>query len=142
MSNLDLDHSEESSTGHVASDPNETREEFIMRMAEEGYIPRYPSPNELLIDIDNDTHWEAFVRSFDIFKREYPLEQSCKIYPSRSGLPCRHVIVQLPFKIDDWQRIALQAALGSDPVRELLSILRLQRGDAHPTMFIEKEENV
>lgn len=87
------------------SDPNESREEFILRMQQEGFVPSYPGPNELQLDI-----------------------------------PARHIRIQLPWELTDWERIAWQAALGSDPVRELLSCLRLRKGDAHPTMLIEPKD--
>ncbi len=118
-----------------ASDPNETREEFIAKMALEGYVPTYPADNELQIDLDNETHKAAFERSFCILQRELP-ELIAHRSVSRSGVG-QHVRIKLPFVVTPMERIAWQAALGSDPVRELLSCLRCMRGDAEPTMLIE-----
>jgi hypothetical protein len=125
----------------VGSDPNETREAFVLRMDAEGYEPSYPGPYELQIDIDNDVHYETFLRSSEILHREMQEFGGIQIVetPSKSGMPCRHIRIGVPFPLDDFQRIAWQAALGSDPVRELLSCLRALRGDAHPTLLIEKK---
>jgi hypothetical protein len=30
--------------------------------------------------------------------------------------------------------------LGSDPIREILSAIRIVKGDEHPTLFVEKGE--
>jgi anaerobic glycerol-3-phosphate dehydrogenase len=52
-----------------------------------------------------------------------------------------HVRVQLAEPVNDIERILLQACLGSDPKRELLSFLRLKfRLDRPPTVFFEKPE--
>jgi hypothetical protein len=122
-------------------DPNETRQGYIARMEAEGYRVVFPADNELQVDIDSDEQYAAFNKSWPIFCRDtqhYALEFPGKREtPSRSGLPRRHITVTLPFEVTPEQRIAWQAALGSDPVRELLSMLRLQRGDEHPTLFVE-----
>lgn len=122
----------------VASDPNETREQYVARVEAEGFVIVYPKDNELQIDIDNDVHYEAFLRSWAIFGRDIP-EAWLEEHPSKSGLPRRHITVSLPFNIDAWQRIAFQGALGSDPVRELLSAMRLHRGSVPATLFCERK---
>lgn len=126
-------------------DINEAREDYIRRMEAEGNTIVYPKENELLIDIDSETHYEQFVESFEIFKREIDAEYCMSVgyteTESRSGFPRRHIRIELPFPLDTWQRIAWQGALGSDPVRELLSALRAHRGDVHPTLLVEKPKN-
>lgn len=124
-------------------DPNETREDYIARMEAEGFVVRYPDTDELYIDIDDEQQYAAFLKSWAIFERDMAGVQmlgkpTYTETPSRSGLPSRHIIVALPFEVTDEERIMWQAALGSDPVRELLSALRHQRGDVHPTLFVER----
>lgn len=122
---------------------NEAREDYIARMRAEGFEPSLPGPGELQIDIDSEDQHEVFARSFDILRRECCIHHRVTLHavetPSRSGLPSRHIRIQLPFEVDTWQRIAWQAALGSDPVRELLSCWRAKRGDEHPTLLIERQ---
>lgn len=121
-------------------DFNEVREIYIARMESEGFRIALPEDNELQIDIDNGLHFAAFLRGLDSVCRNVPRVDlwTIEMHPSKSGQPQRkHVTIKLPVAVSPWQRIALQAALGSDPMRELLSALRLMRGDSYPTLFVE-----
>lgn len=120
----------------------ENSEEFIERMEDQGYEIIYPAPNELLIDLDTEEDWKNFKSHFYRLRNEFP-EMKFKDYPSKSGLPRRHVRVTMPFQMDNLERIAWQAVLCSDPVRELLSMIRWKAGYNHPTLFCEpkKEDN-
>lgn len=127
-------------TEKVASDPSESRAAYIERSKSEGLLVTFPSDCELQIDIDNAAHRAVFDRSYEIFKREmvdhvgsYRVQETV----SKSGTGA-HIRITLPFKVDVWQRIAWQAALGSDPVREVLSCFRARRGDTEPTLLAEK----
>lgn len=131
---------DEIATIKVASDPNETREQYIARVESEGFMIVYPAANELQIDIDNDAHYDAFQRSWAIFGRDIP-EAAISEHASKSGYPRRHITVSLPYEVTAWQRIALQGALGSDPVRELLSAMRLQNGVEPATLFCERKSD-
>jgi hypothetical protein len=95
-----------------------------------------PEPYDLLIDIDNEADMARFDRGMDFIIKHFN-GQVIKSTPSRSGLPKRHIIVRLDRPVTDAERIALQAALGSDPVREILGIVRVQHKDPHPTLFLE-----
>lgn len=99
-----------------------------------------PEPHELQIDIDSSEQLEEFKKRLKIFDREFQLSREpYKITPSKSGRTGKwHITIELCENIDHWQRIALQACLGSDPIRELLSACRLSKNDPHPTLFIEK----
>lgn len=121
-------------------DANETREAYIARVTAEGLRVVTPEANQLQIDIDSDDHYGVFLRSAEVVVRNVPGAYGWGVedHPSRSGAPCRHITLTLPFPVEPWQRIALQAALGSDPVRELLSSIRMMRGDAYPTLFVER----
>ena len=126
------------------TDPyREEREEYVKRMKADGFDIRYPESNELLIDLDSDKAFEEF--KVRISRVSYELEVngegaklSYKVYPSKTE--CHyHVIVTMPFDLDEpFERIALQAVLGSDPVREMLSIFRIWLGDKHPTLLAMK----
>ena len=127
-------------------DPNEARKEFVRRMEKEGYEVLLPAEDELFIDIDSAEQREIFERNFGILKNNWrkefngpiPTMESSK--PSKSGWPCCHVVVKVPFPlVSDFHRIAWQGALGSDPIRELLSLIRCLNGDEHPTLFVEKK---
>ena len=130
---------EDRSSSDVGYDLNEAREAYIARVREEGFEIALPSEFELQIDIDSEQHFQAFRDSIGVILRNWETPGiDIEIHPSKSGLPRRHITVTLPFSVTPWQRIALQAALGSDPIRELLSATRLMRGEPHPTLFSER----
>lgn len=121
-------------------DVNERREDFMARMISQGFKIVLPADNELQIDIDDDEQFEIFSRTSESFAKNWWLDADMpvvEVHPSKSGLPSRHVTITLPFDVTPWQRIALQASLGSDPMRELLSAMRLMKGDIAPTLFVE-----
>lgn len=119
---------------------DETREEFIERMKKAGFIVVEPKSNELFIDIDSDEQYQSFEKNFQVLQREYKSVHVSYDKPSKSGLPRRHIIVQMPWRLRDIERIAWQGALGSDPMRELISCIRLKRDCPKPIIFIEKPE--
>jgi hypothetical protein len=60
-----------------------------------------------------------------ILNRFVPI-RDIRIEPSRSGLPKRHITVTLVDPVSQIERLALQAMLGSDRVRELLGYVQHQ----------------
>jgi hypothetical protein len=116
------------------------REEYIKDMEDLGYKIIYPKINELQVDLDSEKDYQKFDRQLKSILKEYP-DVEYTVKPSRNGLPGRHATVTMPFEMNDAERIAWQAALGSDPFRELMSLFRLRRGDSFPTLFVEKNES-
>lgn len=122
-------------------DVNEARLEYIKRMEAQGFKAIFPKPNELFIDIDEKVQYDTFNIQIKRLQRNLQDPVPFSMHISRNGLPGRHIIVRLPFEINNHaERIAYQASLGSDPIRELLSLLRIQRGDQIPIMFIEDKD--
>lgn len=105
-------------------------------MQTQGYKIVLPAADELQIDIDTTEMQERFNESAEILFR-YVEPKEIKEAPSESGLPRKHITVKLPFELTVWQRLALQAALGSDNTREILSCIQYLNGDPTPTCFKE-----
>lgn len=99
----------------------------------------FPKDNELQIDIDNEHAFVIFEKMVEILDRHYGVYR-IQTKPSRSGLPKRHVTVTLRDKISNMERIALQACVGSDRVREILSVVQEKNGDPHATLFLEAKQ--
>ena len=94
----------------------------------------------LQLDLDSLSTFEVFVYrrlpsliSFIAIKRVYWTE-------SKSGN--RHVYIELPTAMPVEERIALQASLGSDPVREFLNLMRVKAGTEHPILLFEKPDTI
>lgn len=101
--------------------------------------------NQLQIDIDSNTALAFFRKQWVIFNSRMSaygkLQTSMlAIEPSPSGKPGRwHITITFPFaRLTDTDRIALQACLGSDRTRELLSMCRCLNGSPIPTLFFER----
>ena len=98
-----------------------------------------PGEDEIQLDIDDDeslAHYAAMVKVLES-SGVYVYEKSRTV--SRGGN--WHIVVTLSTGgvLSDYARIALQAALGSDRKRELLSAMRLLLHlDRPPTVFFEE----
>ena len=106
-----------------------------------GELVSNPLLNELQIDIDEPSQYAVFEDCMAILKRETP-GQLIRVLetPSKSGKYGHvHIRVLLPWTVTPWERIAWQAALGSDSRRELLSCLRARAGNVQPTRLVESD---
>jgi hypothetical protein len=108
---------------------------------EAGFEVIFGDPKHLLLDLDTDRDLNSYDnRSDDLLRMfgHFEIER----YTSKSGRGW-HVIVRLDEPIPNvLERIALQAALGSDPKREALSILRVRNGIAEPIRLFKPKTPV
>jgi hypothetical protein len=114
-----------------------TREEAEREAAALGLVLVEPGPNELQIDIDDYESEKVFYTNLEILGR-YISVVSSVVIPSKSGGVRKHITVTLVREVTPLERIALQAVLGSDRKREVLSLIRVFQGDENPTLFFEK----
>lgn len=118
-------------TGYELPDPEEAARA-------NGCAIVYPADNELQLDIDSEADFTRFEDQLPILKRTVGVT-TWRVHPSKSGGEKRHVTVVLDRDVTDArERILLQALLGSDRKRELLSLVYLNAGRAKPTLFFEK----
>ena|ERR1700738_822730 len=92
--------------------------------------------NELQIDLDQVTLRQfhkrlGVLRGLDQVKIVHVSEQ-----PSKTAGHW-HVTITLEDELPAMERVLLQCALGSDPVREMLNWARIRKADPVPVMFIE-----
>lgn len=105
-----------------------------------GYEVHLGEPAVLLLDFD-----EPYIphkkygnqRVWEILFQLYP-GTTRKFWKSKGGNT--HCIVYLSDELDIGIRLAWQAALGSDPVREALAIKRLHDGIEEPSMLFQPKE--
>ena len=109
------------------------------RAKKEGFEIVYPTPFQLQIDIDDEHSYNVYKAMFPLIEKYYGVEEVSD-EPSRGNKKNkRHVTITLKERISRLERIALQACLGSDRVREFLGILQERNHDPHPTLLFEKE---
>lgn len=102
----------------------------------------FPEDDELFIDIDSIEGLVQFNKQLEVLKSNYGSDISAKITESKSGMPHCHIIVKLPWNVNQSERIALQAILGSDPLHELLCLMNHIKGYEKAVLFFEPiEEN-
>jgi len=116
---------------------HENRKEYMDRMMQQGYKIVMPEPNEIQIDIDSRYQQKVFTEQLDILRREFGDLEIIQT-ESKGGPPGKHYRIFFIRDLSPIERIAYQAALGSDPIKELLSIFRLEKGDDHPSLLVEK----
>ncbi len=115
--------------------------DYIMRNAAEdcpaGLHVTRPKAGELLLDIDSSDDFILFEIRLGEINTIVDKPWSFDTKPSKSGFPKVHVTVQTHLALTDLERIALQQALGSDRVREFLSIQRVLVDCPDPTVFFD-----
>jgi hypothetical protein len=98
----------------------------------------YPKEDELFVDLDGEQAYTLFNNQI-IMLGKFLKVINVTVRASKSGLPNRHAVVQVGRILQETERIALQASLGSDRRCELLRYKRMLDGDPHPTLFLERK---
>jgi hypothetical protein len=94
-----------------------------------------PRPNQLTIDLDEPTVPLSFYQTLDKLSRLWDLRIE-KITSSKSGN--KHIYLKTGENFTPAEKIAIQAILGSDPVREFLSLYRAQHSNlGAPSLLFE-----
>jgi hypothetical protein len=97
----------------------------------------YPDEVTLTLDIDTDKDFRFFIDQFFRLRAVFGLIEY-QVLKSRHGN--RHVLVTMKEPRSMSDRLLLQAVLGSDRIREALSLLRLQREDPHSSILLRPRE--
>ena len=99
-----------------------------------------PQPHQLQIDIDSNDAFTVYRTRLKMLRENFPyLNFTEEIHPSRSGLSGKyHATLTFSNKIfDPTERCAWQMMLGSDPVREALSMFGVIAGHTTPSCLFE-----
>lgn len=106
------------------------RLEYDLRKAAETFDVVRSRPDLLLIDLDTPEAAAQFERVLPKVRDHFGVER-VETWPSKSGNT--HAAVTLSKGQPIWVRLALQAALGSDGVREVLGLTRVRNGCEEPS---------
>jgi hypothetical protein len=117
------------------------KSEWAFKEAERlGQIVVLPLEDQLFVDLDSEEALQTFNKNLPKFELHMAEVKSVTRRPSRNGNT--HAIVTLYSTMEPNTRILYQLFLGSDPLREMLSMIRYENGDKHPTLFIEKYDQL
>lgn len=126
-----------------------TQKEISDMAAQAGLVTFFPKPCELMIDID-EPYATASVKlgaklgsgPVAITLRKANIHILGQLFTvSKSGN--LHAYVDLDMDIEDHERIIIQAAFRSDPVRDILSLMRLREGNQehyHMSLFETEDQ--
>ena len=110
------------------------------------WVPVGAKKNQLQIDVD---HKSAKVRLPSNFKgmmgllqQRFSLQKPLPFRATKSKGQGTHIVINLPIEIDDVERIAWQAAFGSDGKREALNLLRVRRNIKNPILLFMPKEDI
>ncbi len=98
----------------------------------------YPEDDQLLLDIDSDEDAAWLEKMLDVLRENGVELRVEKTTTSKSGN--HHVYIRIDRDLTPIERVALQACLGSDRKRELLSTLRIWYTNRAPTVLFERPE--
>lgn len=105
----------------------------IKEAQEDGFTVRVAQADEILLDLDTPESELQFNDNLQLFASLFGV---VNVEGWKSKSKGRHVVVHTATKrISDAERIALQAALGSDGKREIIAIKRLRDGDTRPSVL-------
>jgi hypothetical protein len=110
--------------------------------AERDQVVVIPNARQLFVDIDTEEDYAFFKAQIKLFRSlDIYLEAEYEGY-SGSGAPHRHIYLKADHDLSPIERVALQACLGSDRKRELLSLGRIYLcTDWPPTLFFESSDH-
>lgn len=94
---------------------------------------------QLFVDLDTEEQYTLFQIQIKLLKKHFYFK-SYRVTESKQGIPHRHVVVEMAEAYPLINRIALQACLGSDSARELMSVRRCMNQEDEVVVFFEKKE--
>jgi len=113
--------------------------ETLLTVINSGYDIIIPADNELFIDIDSPEAYEKHQKALLIFNRlvvklELVMDKESKT-PGH-----KHLVYRTDSMLTTEEVISYQALLGSDNVKEMLSLDRYYNNVPYPILFFEKRE--
>jgi len=116
--------------------PYENKPDAAIELAKaNGHEIVLPTPSTLLLDLDTPESLDRYEALRDTFFERFNLKEKSR-WKSRSNTGW-HVVVEMEEACGCYFIVAMQAILGSDPVREILSLERIEN-NVDPYGFLIK----
>jgi len=97
--------------------------------------------NTLLLDIDSEDDFNRYKFALPLVM-EFLNIKEIQMWESKGLAGHRHILITLNEDLHVLTRIALQAALGSDPRREIFAIERVKAGISEPSLLFRPKDAV
>lgn len=121
------------SAGVQNTPTGETIEDVVAKYKRQYHIYRSTN-NHLLLDLDDEAAVHTYARNAPDVQDQWGPWAKIESWKSKSGKGT-HVFVTLSKPLPAPVRYGLQLWLGSDPVREILSLKRLKDGETEPSIL-------
>jgi hypothetical protein len=95
----------------------------------------------LLLDLDGEAAQARFHEQLELVNRMFGVDGYQK-WASKSGGDHQHVLVYLKTPATLQERVAIQAAMGSDPIREILTLIRARNGIVEPSRLFRPKKPI
>jgi acyl carrier protein len=117
----------------------------VKKMLEEAdqadsYVIVPAGPNILQIDLDEPESVVLFKERYELLQKTLPTLDLSEITYTRSKSMRWHVTIYLKLPLSIHERIFLQMALGSDPIREICGYVNHSKGHMNPILLLERKE--
>ena len=110
----------------------------LKRARAKGWFIVEPGPNQLQLDLDGARALRLYGMQYAIL-RKAGLTKKWREKVLASKKPGHvHVVITMPRKIQNLERVALQAVLGSDVRREAFNYARVVKRNKYPIVFFER----
>ena len=104
------------------------------------------APCELQIDFDRKSEKQElptrFKNCMKLLQQRFNVTEPLPYKMSKSKGMGTHITITLPAAMDDLEKVAWQAVMGSDRIREGLNILRIKRGIKNPILLFARKSEV
>lgn len=108
-------------------------DEVIREKENEGYIVYQGNEFQLLLDLDTGDAIAQYQDRLPLARRLFNVTVREEWLSKSGGL---HVLLECPEALSPEARLLIQACLGSDPVREMLGLMRIMRqGIQNPSLL-------
>lgn len=100
----------------------------------------FPDDHTVTVDVDGTEMPPRFNEILDVLIEYFPLAEPMFVTTSKSGN--RHIYLRFQIEFTETEKIAIQAALGSDAKREILGLVRAKaqtvgKFAGYPTLMFE-----
>lgn len=111
----------------------------LARARRSGWKIVEPAPNQLQLDLDGARAIRKYGMQWSILYRAGLTKGwKEKLQPSKKNGHV-HVVITMPKAVDNLERVALQAVLGSDVKREAFNYCRVKKHNKYPIVLFRKE---
>jgi hypothetical protein len=107
----------------------------VAKARRDGFDVVWPELDQVLLDLDDQNAMEHYERILPMAKDIFGAVERRR-WRSKSGQGW-HVVVEVDHELTAIQRVALQAAMGSDRKRELMATARAMRRDEHVSVLFK-----